>query len=412
MRRRPFLAGASGAAVVGLAGCATLDNGDPNDEPPVPQVEEDPDEVESDGPLRIATYSSMVTGEDSFGRWLTDTFETAFPDAELEWTVPESGIDHYRQRATFGAGIDADVYLGLSATDLALVSDVEIARDDGDEGGNGGTDAAEDESPEETGTTDETDADRPADGSLFEPLDDARLERSTDLRPALETAFGDDRSEAVPVGYGYVTPVVDERVLEIAALESLSDLPDAVADGGLLAQHPRYSTPGRAFLCWTVEAFGDDYLEFWRALDDDALEIHDHWSGAYEAYVDGERPTVVSYSTDRVGAVDDGRDLEGHRVVTPDDGGYRTVEGAAIVAGTEQRDLAYTFLNFLHTDEVQTELAVRNRQFPALETGVLERPALVQEYAVEPENPVTIAYDDLTATLDTWIEAWEEEIGD
>lgn len=407
MRRRPFLATASGAAVVGLAGCATLENGEEDDDAAIPEVEEDPDEVESDGPLRIATYSSMVTGEDSFGRWLTETFETAFPDAELEWTIPESGIEHYRQRATFGAGIDADVYLGLSATDLALVADVDIAREDGDE-----DEGAGESEPTHADGSDEAGADRPADGSLFEPLDDERLERRTDLRSDLESAFGDDRSRAVPVGYGYATPVVDERALERSPLESLADLPGTVAGDGLLAQHPRYSTPGRAFLCWTVAAFGDDYLEFWRSLDDADLEVHDHWSGAYEAYLDGDRPMVVSYSTDRVGAVDDGRDLEGHRVVTPDNGGYRTVEGAAIVAGTDQRDLAYAFLNFLHTDEVQSELAIRNRQFPALETEVLERPALVQEYAVEPDDPVTIAYDDLTGTLDSWIEAWEEEIGD
>ncbi|ARS89701.1 thiamine ABC transporter substrate-binding protein [Natrarchaeobaculum aegyptiacum] len=394
MRRRPFLAGVSGSAVVGLAGCATFDNDDPDDDATVPEVEDDADEVESDGPLRIATYSSMVTGEESFGRWLTDAFESAYPDAELEWTVPNSGIDHYRQRASFGAGIDADVYLGLSATDLALVDDVEIAREADDD--------ADDADP--------NDEELPADGSLFEPLDHTRLERRDDLREDLEIPFGGGISDVVPVGYGYVTPVVDDRELDLLETESLADLPGAVADDGLLVQHPRYSTPGRAFLCWTVAAAGDDFLEFWRTLSDGDLEIRDQWTDSYEAYLAGDSPMVVSYSTDRVGAVDDGRDLAGHRVLTPADRGYLTVEGAAIVAGTEQPDLAYAFLNFLHTDEVQTELAVRNRQFPAIEPEVLDRPALVREYAVEPETPVTIPYEELTTNLESWIDEWEREI--
>lgn len=395
MRRRPFLATASGAAVSGLAGCGAVENGDPDDDAPVP--EDDPDEVESDGPLRVATYSSMVTGEDSFGRWLTEAFETAFPDAELEWTVPDSGIEHYRQRASFGEGIDADVYLGLSATDLALVDDVEIARTDGDD---------------PTADTDSTDdGERPADGSLFEPLDYGRLERTDAIREQLEGTFG-DAADVVPVGYGYVTPVVDDRALDsdFMAMDAVDDVPEAVADDGLLVQHPRYSTPGRAFLCWTVDALGDDFLEFWRTLEAGDLDVRQQWSDAYEAYLAGASPAIVSYSTDRVGAVDDGHDLEGHRVLTPAESGYLTVDGAAIVAGTEQPDLAYAFLNFLHTDEVQTELAVRNRQFPAIAPEVFERPALVREYAVEPETPVTIPYAEVSANLEGWIDEWEREI--
>ncbi|AXR76365.1 thiamine ABC transporter substrate-binding protein [Natrarchaeobaculum sulfurireducens] len=375
MRRRTFVRTGAAAAGIGVAGCvmpATDDEPDDDLEVDEPENDEQNGGSDDDGTLRIATYSSMVTGETPAGEWLTETFEAQFPDAELEWTVPESGIDHYVQRARLGAEIDADIYLGLPVDGLVL-ADVE---------------------PEV---------------SLFETLDRSKLERESRIRDSI--AFDDPDGRIVPFGVGYVAPVYDGETL--SAPETLDDLLDERYENALLVQNPRYSTPGRAFLLWTIATYGDDYLEYWEGLLENGLEVHPSWTSAYrDSYLEGVRSMVVSYTTDQVAATVAERDLERHQVATPDGEAYRSVEGMAIFEETEKPDLAYEFLDFVLSREVQGELATRNVQFPAVEQEYVGVEEAFVDYAIEPDEPVTVAYDDIADDLETWIDAWESEIGD
>lgn len=375
MRRRPFVraaAGGSVAGLAGLAGCSTREN----DEDPDPDDEDedvDADGLQSgDGPLRVATYTSMVTGEDPAGERIAERFAEAFPDADLEWTVPASGIDHYVNRARLDAEIDADVYLGVTVEDLVLAA-----------GARG--------------------------GPLFEPLDRSRLERDHRVRDDL--AFDDPDDRAIPFGRGYVTPVYDDRFLD--APETLDDLLEAGAEDALLVEDPRYSAPGRAFLLWTVATYGDDYLAYWRDLRDHGLVVADSWTDAYrEGYREGAGSAVISYSTDRVAAVADGRDLDRHQVATPDGEGYRSVEGVAVFAETDRRDLAYGFVDVVLSAEAQVAIAERNLQYPAVEAVAGDLGRTFHGHAVEPDEAVSVEYDDLSADLETWLGAWADAIAD
>ena len=373
MRRRTFVHTGAAAAGVGFAGCVSpATDEEPEDDDDEPVDDEENGGSDDDGTLRIATYSSMVTGETPAGEWLTEAFEEQFPDAELEWTVPESGIDHYVQRARLGAEIDADVYLGLSVDGLVL-------------------------------------ADAEPDVSLFETLDRSRLERESRIREPI--AFDDPDGRIVPFGVGYVAPVYDGETL--TAPETLDDLLDDRYENALLVQDPRYSTPGRAFLLWTIATYGDDYLEYWEGLLENGLEVHPSWTSAYrDSYLEGVRSMVVSYTTDQVAATVAERDLERHQVATPDDEAYRSVEGMAIFEETEKPELAYEFLDFVLSREVQGELATRNVQFPAVEQEYVGVEEAFVDYAIEPDEAVTVAYDDIADDLETWIDTWESEIGD
>ncbi|WP_049928947.1 thiamine ABC transporter substrate-binding protein [Halopiger goleimassiliensis] len=362
MRRRTYVRCAAGGSIAGLAGCFTTDDPEPEPE----REEEEPVDAEADGTLRIATYESMVTGDDPAGAWLAERFAESFPDAELEWTVPDSGIDHFVQRYRRDAEIDADVYLGLTVGDLVLADGRGASR-------------------------------------LFDSIDVDRLEHADRVRDDLAVDDPDDR--IVPVATGEVALVYDETTIRPpATLEAL--LADEYADA-VLAEDPRYSLPGRAFLCWTVAEYGDEFADYWADLSASGLEVADSWTDAYvDRYLEGEGSVVVSYTTDPVAAASSDRAPERHRVATPEGRAIGSTEGVGIFAGTENVDLAHEFVDFVLSRDAQSAIAARNYQFPAVEDPYVDRPDAF-DAAADPEETIAVTYDDLSGSLDDWLTEWE-----
>ena len=361
MKRRTFVGAVGGGTITGLAGCLTRDdsgssaNGD-----------------SASGELTIATYSSFVDEDGAAGPWLAEAFEDAYPDAELDWTTPEGAINHYVQRAESGASIDADVYLGCNVDDLARIDD------NLDEGG------------------------------LFRELDVDRLERADRIRDGLD--MGDPHDRVLAYDTGYIALVYDET--EVDEPETFDDLLEPAYEDALLAQNAQTSDPGQAFLLWTIDAYGaDGYLDYWRDLEDNGVRILNDWSDSYYgAYMEEERPMVVSYSTDQVFAAAEGNDLARHQVAFPNGQGYANPEGMGIFERASNVDLAYEFLDFVLSNAAQAEIAQRNVQFPAVEDEHVDLDEEFDQYAFEPPEAVTVGYDRLRGNLDGWVDDWAREI--
>jgi thiamine transport system substrate-binding protein len=350
MKRRTFV-GAVGAAAV--AGCLTRESGS------------------DDGTLRVATYSSMVDGSNPAGPWLKEAFESEYPDAELDWVTPENGVTRYVQRERNDAGIEADVYLGVNVDDLARIDD-ELE-----------------------------------DGGLFRELDRDRLERAGRIRDGLD--MGDPHDRVLAYDTGYVSLVYDETVVDEP--ETLAALTEPAYEDALLAQNAQTSDPGQAFLLWTIDAYGaDGYLDYWRDLDDNGVRVLEDWDESYYgAYMEGERPMVVSYSTDQVFANAEGYDMRRHQIAFPDDQGYANPEGMAVFERASSVDRAYQFLDFVLSGDAQAEIAQRNVQFPAVADDHVDLDDEFDQYAHEPPEAVTVGYDRLRGNVNGWIEEWARE---
>ncbi len=378
--RRAFLA-AAGAGAAGLAGCAgqSDDGADDTTDPTETDTTTDGDggggtdttTVGDTGEtlFRVATYSSFVdaASDSSPGSWVKEQFESEF-DATLEWFVPNNGLNYFIQRRSAGVTIDADAYVGLNVDDLVRIDE------------------------------------RLGDRRLLLDLDRSAMDNAGGVKPGLEI---DPDDRAIPYDTGYISLVYDGRTVENPA--TFEALTEPAYEGTLLAQNAQSSDPGRAFLLWTINEYGaDGYLDYWRRLLDNDVRILGSWDDAYGAWQDGERPVVVSYSTDRVFANRFDQDLEKHQVGFLNDQGYANPEGMAVLEAADDPDLGRRFLDWMLSTPVQEAVAVRNVQFPAVADA--DPGGDFGEFALEPPDPVTFSYDDLAGNVSGWVEQWARAV--
>ncbi|MDB9249011.1 thiamine ABC transporter substrate-binding protein [Halorubrum ezzemoulense] len=389
--RRRFLTAAGAAGAVALAGCSAeqVDDGGDGGDGGGGNGTDDGGSESGDGgdetpTLTVATYTNFIDAPSvSPGEWLKEEFESRY-DATLEWATPDNEVNYYVERAASGAGIDADLYVGLTTEDLVRV--------DG---------ALDEDLFAEAGDVDGRDAVK--EGLRFDPFE-----------------------RAVPFDTGYVSLVYDSTTTE--APETFDGLLDDEHAGALIAQNPGGSATGRAFLLHTISRFGDggvasdgdgeavaggdgdpdyDYLDYWAELQANDVRVLGSWDDAYAAWSEGEAPIVVSYSTDQVFADMEGADLQRHQIRFLNDQAYANPEGMALFADADEPDLAREFMSFMLEPDVQGEIAQRNVAFPS--TDGAELPSDYAELAKEPADPVTFTYDELQGSVDAWVEAWERQ---
>ena len=313
------------------------------------------------GTLTVATYSSF-TGEDTAGNWLKSAFEAEHSGATVEFVTPENGVNQYIQRAKQGAPIDADVYVGLNTSELVRVS-------------------------------------QQLDEPLFRTVTDG-LDRTDTVKDELNV---DPNGRAIPYDTGYISLVYNED--EIEEPPTFESLLESRYEGDLITQNAQQSDPGRAFLLWSIITQGEDgYLDYWERLVDNGVTVISDWEPAYQAYMDGEAPMVVSYSTDQVFYHGPDVNMAKHRIGFLNDQGYANPETMTLFADSGSSDLGRQFMNFVLTERAQSEIAVRNVQFPAVE-GVTPGESFAK-YAKEPPEPVTFSYDELAGSVGTWVEEW------
>ncbi|MFB6166392.1 MAG: thiamine ABC transporter substrate binding subunit [Haloarculaceae archaeon] len=349
MRRRRFLrrAGAGVGAATLLAGCKGAPAG------------------AGDDTLTVATYSSF-TGEDTAGAWLKSAFEDEHDGATVEFTTPQNGFNQYIQRAQQGAPIDADVYVGLNTGELVR-------------------------------------ADQKLDRQLLAPIADD-LEHADGVKPELQI---DPRGRAIPYDTGYISLVYNDH--EVDDPGTFDALLAERYRGDLITENAQNSDTGRAFLLWTIHEKGaDGYLEYWSKLLDNGVRVRKDWEPAYQAYTKGEAPMVVSYSTDQVYYHGDDVDLAKHQVGFLNDQGYANPEAMGVFADADSPELARQFVDFVLTERAQAKIAVKNVQFPAVE-GV-DPGRSFSKYALEPPNPVTFTYDELSGRVSGWIDDWARQV--
>jgi thiamine transport system substrate-binding protein len=376
MERRTFLKHGTTATVIGLAGCTGGEGGQETTTTDATTTADTTTEETTaeagqrlSGTLKVATYSSFIDAPSTApGGWLKEEFESRHPDVTVEYETPDNEVNHYIQQASQGVDIDTDVYVGLNVDHLIRIDeklgDTQLFASTGEDLSNYG---------------------QVKDGLKFDP-----------------------ESRAIPYDTGYISLVYDENGADPAP-ETFQDLLKDRYEGDLIVQNAKTAATGRAFMLWTVNTIGEDqYLDYWKKLEDNGVEILGSWSDAYTAYENGEAPMVVSYSTDPVYANRQDEDLSKHQVGFLNDQGYANPEGMAKFADTDAPELAEAFMDFVLSKRAQTKIAQLNVQFPATDWAPLSEE--FQQYAEVPEEPVTFTYEELQGNLDDWVDSWARQI--
>ncbi len=228
----------------------------------------------------------------------------------------------------------------------------------------------------------------------------------------------DAENRALPVDYGDVCLNYDISYFQendLTTPQSLDELLNPEYKGLLAVQNPATSSPGLAFLFATIGHFGEDsYLEFWQELAKNDLLVVNDWETAYYSEFSrwgGTRPIVVSYGSSppfEVIFAEEEMSEPPTAAIVADGMCFRQVEFVGILRGTENREMAEKWVDFMLSTLFQEDLALQMYVFPVNENAVLDE-AFVEFLAI-PDVPVYLAPEDIAENREEWIEAWTDVV--
>jgi thiamine transport system substrate-binding protein len=228
----------------------------------------------------------------------------------------------------------------------------------------------------------------------------------------------DPEHRALPVDYGDVCLNYDVAYFQGENLTPPAELKDLLKPeyrSMLVVQDPTTSSPGLAFLLATIAHFGeDDYLDYWRGLVENDLLVVSDWESAYYtefSYWGGTRPLVVSYGSSVAFEFifsDPPVEEEPTGAVLGTDACFRQIEFAGILKGTQNRDLAEKWIDFMLSTTFQKDMPFQMAVYP-----VNQEAQINEDFAAHsaiPEKPATLDPYYIAENRDAWIEAWREVV--
>ena len=228
----------------------------------------------------------------------------------------------------------------------------------------------------------------------------------------------DPQFRALPVDYGDVCLNYDKAYFAEKDLEpphNLEDLLKPEYRDLLVVQNPATSSPGLAFLLATIGHFGEDgYLEFWEGLVENNVLVVNDWETAYYSEFTrsgGARPIVVSYGSSppvEVIFAEEPIDEPPTAAVVNDESCFRQIEFVGILKGTQNRELAEAWVDFMLSRTFQEDVPLQMFVFPVNENAQLDE--VFARYMAIPETTAFVSPEEIAANREEWIRAWTETV--
>jgi thiamine transport system substrate-binding protein len=228
----------------------------------------------------------------------------------------------------------------------------------------------------------------------------------------------DPENRALPIDFGDVCLNYDIAYFEENSLDppkTLEDLIKPEYSRLLVVENPATSSPGLAFLLTTIGHFGEDsYLDYWESLlVNDVLVVND-WETAYYAEFSrwgGQRPIVVSYGSSppfEVIFAEEPIDTPPTAAVVNDGTCFRQIEFAGILTGTQNRDLAGKWIDFMLSTTFQQDIPLQMYVFPVNPNAELDE--IFVNFLAIPDKPAYVSAEDIAENRESWIRDWTETI--
>jgi thiamine transport system substrate-binding protein len=228
----------------------------------------------------------------------------------------------------------------------------------------------------------------------------------------------DQNFAAIPIDFGDVCLNYDiEYFIEngIEPPNNLDDLLNPQYKDLVVVQNPATSSPGLAFLLATVGEYGDPgYLDFWEDLVANNVLVVNDWEVAYYQEFTrsgGTRPIVVSYGSSppfEVIYAESPIDEPPTAAVVSDGSCFRQIEFVGILKGTENRDLAEKWIDYMLSPSFQEDIPLQMFVFPVNQNAELDD--AFKQFLAVPEKPAFVNPEQITENRETWIKDWTEVV--
>lgn len=222
---------------------------------------------------------------------------------------------------------------------------------------------------------------------------------------------------ALAVDYGYVVLNYDKKWFAQKKLplpKTLQDLTRPEYKNLLSVPSPATSSPGLAFLMANIGGMGEEgAFAWWAKMRQNGVKAAKGWSEAY--YTDftlngGAYPLVVGYAASPAAEVH----FSKGKYSEPPTGNlflkggvFRQVEGAAVLKGAKQPELAAKLVQWLQSDAVQKALPTEMWVYPAVKNTPLPS---VFRFAQAPQHTDSPSRADIDAKQKQWISRWTKTV--
>ncbi|MFM8269328.1 MAG: thiamine ABC transporter substrate binding subunit [Pseudomonadota bacterium] len=311
-------------------------------------------QAKSDQTLRVYAYDAL-TGRNSFGEYLSNKFFEK-QGVKVQFISFGTAGEALNQILLEGSKTKADLLMGI---DEVIFRKVEKQ-------------------------------------GLFQKLDPTVFKN---LEPSLKKEpFG----AFAPFDYGFLAFVFDESRTSVPPKISLEAFPEFLKDKQkVIIQDPRTSSLGLEFLVWTFEKLGDGSKRFWASLAPHILTVSPGWSGAYELFLRKQADLVMSYTTSPAYH----RMREKKQSIKPlvfEDGHFKQVEGICLLNSSARKDIALKFIQFVLSEEAQTELPTFQWMYPAR----LRIPLPLEFREIPVPKQIVLDWERVTTKKDQWVQDW------
>ena len=230
-------------------------------------------------------------------------------------------------------------------------------------------------------------------GKIIDRLEPYASPCASDIYP--DIVF-DDTNRLIPFDWGVFAFVWDTES-SIVPPKSLQDLTKEEYKDKVILIDPRTSSVGTGLMMWTYNVLGENWLEWWKAMSDNALTIASGWSSAYGLFTEGEAPIVLSYTTSPVYHVMN-ENTTRYQTLVFEEGHEATIEAVGIIKGTKHRKEAEAFIDFI-LSEGQVNLAVTNSMYPSVKSAEVPE---AYSWAPMPSTLYTGSADTASSLLVDW----------
>lgn len=181
-----------------------------------------------------------------------------------------------------------------------------------------------------------------------------------------ESLLMDENSLITPFDFGYFAFMYNTES-NIPAPASLKDLKLPQYKDKIVIMDPQTSTPGLGALLWIYATYKDEYIDMWKGICENVLSMPTSWSQGYALFKAGEVPLAISYTTSLAAHVLYDK-TDKLKPLIFEEGHICQIEGMGILKGTDNETNAQAFLDFMLSDDAQSELAETQFMFPVMKS--------------------------------------------